>query len=456
MYAVIDIETTGGSPKSEKITEIAIFVHDGNKITDEFTSLVNPEKNIPYYITGLTGITNEMVADAPKFYEIAKKIVELTENNIFVAHNSNFDYNFIKNEFKLLGYDFKREQLCTVKLSRKIIPGLRSYSLGKLCSELGISINGRHRAAGDAYATVQLLETLLSLSNYDTNLFNEVAGLSFKGINPSLNTKLIKQLPEKTGIYYFFNENKDIIYIGKSKNIRNRVISHFANKASRRALEMKEQIADISYELTGNELIALLLESDEIKKHRPYYNRSQRRSLFNYGIYFSYDKNGYLNFNIDKNADNDDIPMISFNQKAEAKQLMNELIDRFNLCQKLCGMYKTKGECFHHQIGMCNGACIGKEPPELYNERAKHILNHFSYEHENFLIIDRGRAPEEKSVIRINCGKYMGFGYFDINEFNGDLEIVHDCIKPHVDNRDVHQLIRRYLKNNKVEKIIPY
>lgn len=174
MYAIVDIETTSGSPKSGKITEIAIFIYNGSEITDSFVSLINPECDIPYYITNITGINNQMVANAPKFYEIAKKVVEITANKIFVAHNVSFDYNFIRNEFKQLGYDFKRKTMCTVELSRKYIPGHRSYSLGNICGELGIEINGRHRAAGDALATVKLLE--LILMNYqrsNSNLFQQ-------------------------------------------------------------------------------------------------------------------------------------------------------------------------------------------------------------------------------------------------------------------------------------------
>lgn len=161
MYAVVDIETTGGSPKNSKITEIAIFVYNGDKIIDSFSSLINPECEIPFHITTLTGITNEMVSGAPKFYEVAKKIVEITSNRTFVAHNVSFDYGFIQNEFKNLGYNFNLTTMCTVKLSRKYIPGFPSYSLGKICKNLGIEIEGRHRAAGDALATVKLLEIIL-------------------------------------------------------------------------------------------------------------------------------------------------------------------------------------------------------------------------------------------------------------------------------------------------------
>ncbi len=161
MFTIIDIETTGNSSKNGKITEIAIYQHNGQKITDFFSTLINPEMDIPYFITKLTGIDNDMVKNAPKFYEVARRIIELTAGRTFIAHNVHFDYGFLKEEFKRLGYDFNRKTLCTVQLSRKLLPGHRSYSLGKLCGDLGIEINGRHRAAGDAFATVELFEILL-------------------------------------------------------------------------------------------------------------------------------------------------------------------------------------------------------------------------------------------------------------------------------------------------------
>jgi DNA polymerase-3 subunit epsilon len=166
LYAIIDIETTGNSYKNGKITEIAIYQHNGIEITGSYSSLIHPEMDIPLFITNLTGINNKMVEHAPKFYEIAKKIVEMTAGRIFVAHNVQFDYKFIKQEFERLGYDYNCKTLCTVKLARKLLPGHPSYSLGKLCAELGIEINGRHRAAGDALATVKLFEILLQKNEF--------------------------------------------------------------------------------------------------------------------------------------------------------------------------------------------------------------------------------------------------------------------------------------------------
>jgi DNA polymerase-3 subunit epsilon len=196
MYAIIDIETTGGSARIERITEIAIYLHDGNKITEEFVSLVNPERNIPYFITNLTGITNEMVDDAPHFYEIAKKIIELTEGRTFVAHNARFDYSFIRQEYKSLGYNFKRNILDTVALSRKLLPGHKSYSLGNICNDLSISINGRHRAAGDALATVKLLEILIARDIEDNGSgASLMKNTRVSKLNPKLNITKIESIP---------------------------------------------------------------------------------------------------------------------------------------------------------------------------------------------------------------------------------------------------------------------
>jgi DNA polymerase-3 subunit epsilon len=459
LYAVVDIETTGGSPNTEKITEIAIYVFDGRKIVDEFVSLVNPEKNIPYYITALTGISNEMVADAPKFYEIARQIVEITENKILVAHNASFDYKFIKSEFKSLGYDFRRENMCTLRLSRKLMPGHPSYSLGKLCSGLGIVIEDRHRAAGDALATVKLLERLLdhaSGSGQEEILVQSIS-TRLKNLHPELDPKILEQLPEETGVYYFLNDQKQVIYIGKSKNIRKRVLSHFSNNESRRSIELKESIAGIDYELTGSELIALLVESSEIKKHGPRYNRAQKRKAMQYGLYSQKDQKGYYRLVIDKTANRlNQSPETCFQNKTEARSTLARLIERHWLCQKLCGMYDTEGACFHYEIRQCNGACIGKEPADVYNRRVMKALSSFYHQQKNILIIDKGREDKERSVVQLENGKYIGFGFLNTENSYLQLDDILDSIRIYEDNRDVQQIIRTYLNRHEVEKIIRY
>ena len=456
MYAIVDIETTGGSSRIEKITEIAIFQHDGEKITEEFVTLVNPERNIPYFITNLTGITNEMVENAPRFFEVAKTIIELTEGRTLVAHNAKFDYSFIRQEFKSLGYNFRRSLLDTVTLGRKLIPGHRSYSLGNICKDLGIMINGRHRAEGDALATVRLFEMLLEKDRENTGRYSGLMkNTRLSKLNPNLNVEKINTIPEEPGIYYFYNEKGDLIYIGKSRNLQQRIRTHLSNNTTNRAMEMRDLIADIDWEVTGSELIALLMESSEIKKNKPVYNRAQRRTGFQWGIFSFNDNNGYINFNYGK-LDCDDNPVSVFTGKERAKSMLMSLVEKYELCQKLTGLYETNGPCFHYHVGICMGACCGKEPPDSYNERARKATEEFVFTRRNFFIIDKGRDEEERSAIKVVNGKYSGFGYFNINEMGFGLMAVHDCIKSSGDNRDIQVILKQYLRGYKIEKIIEF
>lgn len=444
MYAIVDIETTGLSPQRNKIIEIAIYIHDGTKIIDEYSTLINPEIYISEYITRINGITNQMVANAPKFYEIAKDIVNLTENRIFVAHNASFDYNFIRSEFKSLGYDFNCNKLCTVKLSRKIIPKQSSYSLGNLCNSLNIPLNNRHRASGDALATTRLFEFLLqkdeSLGQQKSSKFYNIEASKISG------------LPEETGVYYFHNQQGDIIYIGKSKDIRSRVFAHFSNESTSRALKMTNEIFDISFELTGSELIALLLESNEIKNYKPKYNRQQRRATSNSGIFTYINEHNYICFRVE--SIENEIPLISFNSNKEAKERLFELAEEYKLCQKLCGLYESHGACFYYQIQQCNGACIQKEPVGQYNSRAQRMISDLSMEWKDFLVIDKGRTENERSVVQVANEKYMGFGYIDMDCIQNNPENLIDSIKKYPDNKDVKQIIKSYLRQHRVEKII--
>lgn len=456
MYAIIDIETTGGSALVEKITEVAIFIHDGKKITDEYSTLINPERNIPYFITNLTGITNEMVEDAPKFYEVAKKIVEITEGAVFVAHNARFDYSFIRQEFKSLGFSYKRNILDTVTLSRKLLPGHRSYSLGNICRDLNIVINGRHRAGGDALATVKLFEILLEK---DKEINGKRSGLirntKTSKLHPKLELSKLETIPEEAGIYYFYDEDGELIYIGKSRNLQQRISTHLSNNTSGRAMEMRDQIADISWERTGSELIALLKESFEIKDNKPFYNRAQKRSGFQWAIFSFTDANGYINLRFGPLTDGDE-PLSVFTSRDRAKGRLESLTETYNLCQRLTGLYEATGTCFQYHVGICKGACCGKESAASYNERAARAIEEFVFARRNFFIIDKGRDDEERSVVKMVNGKYSGFGYFNINDMGFGLTALHECIKPLPDNNDVQVILRQYLRTNRVERIIDF
>ena len=270
-YAIIDIETTGGSPKNSKITEIAIYKHDGEKIIDEYQTLIDPEMPIPPFIVQLTGISDKMVSEAPKFFEVAKKIIEFTEGCIFVAHNVGFDYGIMRIEFKTLGYDYRLPHLCTVRTSRYVLPGKDSYSLGKLTRSLGIQLVGRHRAGGDAFATAQLFTLLMKTD--PNNLENFVQEeVNPKRLHPNLNLATLEEIPNKTGVYRFFNDTNQLIYIGKSIHIKKRIEQHLRNNKTLKAVKMQKEISRIEFELTGSELLSLLKESILIKEHQPIYN----------------------------------------------------------------------------------------------------------------------------------------------------------------------------------------
>ena len=452
LYTVVDIETTGNGYKGSKITEISIFVFDGKKIVDEFTSLVNPESNIPAFITNLTGITNAMVRNAPKFYEIAKKIEEITKDTIFVAHNVNFDYNIIHEEFKNLGFNFKRKKLCTVRLSRKLIPGLNSYSLGNICTSENIPINGRHRAKGDAEATTELFRRLIERDdNFTINSFLNPKSRQAT-LPPLLDKKVVDNLPETFGVYYFKNSDKEVIYVGKANNIKQRVISHFYDK-KKKEQNMCMETADISFTKTGSELLALLHESEEIKKIYPKFNRAQRKSSEAVGLFSYEDQKGiiHLAFNRLKLAPN---PMMKYYSVSEARNHLEILCKEFELCPKYCHLQTNVSSCFHYQLKECKGVCCNKESVEDYNLRVREAIKSIGIGAENLVIKEKGRTKNEIGFALILDSIYKGIGYLD-KQKSKELENPEDYqffVEPKKDNRDVQRIIAAYLKKKEDKK----
>ena len=446
MYSVVDIETTGNGYKGQKITEISVFLFDGEKIIDEFTSLVNPEQAIPYFITNLTGITEAMVRTAPKFYEIAKKVAEITKDAIFVAHNVNFDYNIIRDEFKSLGFDFKRKKLCTVRLSRKIIPGLSSYSLGNICTAEGIEIAARHRAKGDAEATLELFRRLLKRDdNFTINSFLNAKSREAT-LPPLLDKQVVDKLPERHGVYYFKNEQKEVIYVGKANNIKQRVISHFYDK-KKKERTMCLETADISYTETGSELIALLHESSEIKHLYPKFNRAQRKAGEAVGLFSYEDQKGivHLAFNRLKLTPN---PLMKFYSMAACRSMLEKVCEVFELCPKYCHLQTNVNACFHYQLQQCKGICTGKEAVESYNKRVYEAIKSLGLQTENLVIKESGRNNKEIGFALILNGIYQGFGYVDKNQ---DIKEPNDYllyVKPQKDTRDIQRILKSYLANN--------
>jgi DNA polymerase-3 subunit epsilon len=443
LYSIVDIETTGNGIKGNKITEIAIFKFDGQKVVDEFTSLVNPECEIPYFITGLTGIDNYMVHDAPTLGEIATKILEITQDTIFVAHSVNFDYNVIKEEFRTIGISFVRKKLCTVRLSRRLIPGYTSYSLGKLCSSLNIPITDRHRARGDAHATVHLFRKLLETENAEAVFTSFLNARSQEAtLPPSLNREVYEKLPSKPGVYYFKNSKGEIIYVGKAKNIKKRVLSHFYDKSTKE-VQMCRETSDIDFELSGNELLALLMESAAIKHHYPLFNRAQKRNVVPYGIFAYEDRQGIMHLAFNKLRL---VPksLITFYNTTDCRLFIEQLCIDYNLCPKYCHLQENVAACSHFRVADCKGICRGKESALAYNKRVQEAIESLASEKNTYIIKEKGRTIDEDAIVLVQETVYSGYGFVPKSVSINSIEDIMAFLIPQKDNLETTRLIQTH------------
>lgn len=408
-------------------------------------SLVNPEKEIQPFVVNLTGINSKMLKNAPKFYEVAKRIVEITEDCILVAHNASFDYRILKEEFKRLGFPYKRKTLCTVELSKQLIPNQDSYSLGKLTRALGIPVSERHRANGDAAATVKLFKMLLH-KDLDKYIIKDSIKTEQRSRIAPNHKNIIEQLPSETGVYYIHDKDGNIIYIGKSKNIKKRISQHLTDTNSK-SKKIQLQVAAVTYEKTGSELVALLKESEEIKIHRPLHNRALKRSIFTHGLYSFIDDNGYVNLQVSQLKKNER-PITTFTNRHSGIAFLNNSLEKYELCGKLVGISKGHKSCFHFDIKQCYGGCLGLESPDDYNLRAQKVIELNSYDKKDMIVVDRGREVEERSVILIENGIFKGLGYFDLNHQINNREILSSLITPMQNNRDTQHIIQSYVRRN--------
>jgi DNA polymerase-3 subunit epsilon len=359
LYAVLDIETTGGKYNEEGITEVAIYQFDGHTVTDQFISLVNPEKPIQEFVVKLTGINNQMLRNAPKFYEVAKRIIEITQDCILVAHNAEFDSRVLQTEFKRLGYDYKINSLCTVELSRKLIPDEDSYSLGKLCRSLGIPMSNRHRASGDALATVQLFKLLLEKDKNKEIIQKTIKYFDRRNLKDKLNT-ILDTIPEKMGVFYVHDENGKVIYMGRGRNIKSEVNKLFL-KESRRARKIHERVQSVSYEFTGNDLFTRLHYQIELDTLQPKYNFSKRKKL-----------------------------------------------------------------------------------------------NVEDFAHGDFILQHKGREVEENAIILVENNEVTGYGFTNLAFQESKLDLLRSILTP-TDNKPLAKsIVKNYLKNNSVSKIIRF
>jgi DNA polymerase-3 subunit epsilon len=409
LYAITDIETTGGYASANGITEIAVYIFDGKEIIEKFETLVNPNQPIPHFIEVLTGITNEMVENAPSFAQIAPRLADLLFDKVFVAHNVNFDYSFINHQLLEAGFQLNTKKLCTVRYSRKIFPKLASYSLGNLCRHFEIPIQNRHRAAGDARATVELFK-LLKEKDINNHLHTMVGKQSKEQfLPPFLNKEDIEQLPLTPGVYYFHDAKDKIVYVGKAIQLKKRVLSHFSNnKATRQKQEFLRNIQRISFQQCGTELMASVLETIEIKRLWPKYNRAIKGFEASYGLYVFEDGNGYLRIAVDRKHKHLKAVQ-SFYNRYEAVNELKRLANEFSLCYKLCFIDRSADvDCSSET---CKGACSKKEKATTYNKRVLKAVEQLRKELPSFAIKEPSYFNKQDSCILMEDGKFYGMGY---------------------------------------------
>jgi DNA polymerase-3 subunit epsilon len=451
MYAILDIETTGGNYDEEGITEIAIYRYDGKQVTDQFISLINPQKSIQPFVVKLTGINENMLKNAPKFYEVAKRIVQITEDCVLVAHNAGFDYRILQTEFRRLGFSFERKTLCTVNLSQVLLPEQPSFSLGKLVRNLGIPFADQHRAHGDAKVTLKLFELLLEKDTQKQIIKQHIQHLN-PNKAPAQYLKIIDQLPSEMGVYYIHNKANEIVYIGKSNNIKKRVLSHFTGK-QKKALALQKEVTQVNYSLTGGELVTLLKEQNEIKINAPVYNRALKYRIFPMGIRVDF-TGDYPTLIVEQIQKDRDYLSVYKNKKA-AKSAVFRWLDDFGVCMQKTNLMSAEKACFNYALKKCDGACVGKERPKAYSQKIEALRASFSYPYSDFLILEKGRKSGESAFVYICENQFRGYGYFELNHQIKTKKQIESRLIAIQDNPDTQKLIHSFLKRKKYIKLIP-
>ena len=448
-YAIVDIETTGSYASGNNITEIAIIIHDGKHILEKYQTLINPGSPIPLHIQALTGINNDMVENAPTFDQVASKIYKLLDKRIFVAHNVNFDYSFLYEGLNKLGYNWRAAKLCTVRLSRKIFPNQASYSLGKLCQNLGIIIHDRHRAMGDAEATVTLFEMLVR-EDKEQIIESTLKKTKEHRLPTHIDENDFLKLPESTGVYLFHNAAGKIIYVGKAINIRKRVLSHFSgtNGTQKRQAFINE-ILHIDYQETGTELMSLLTECKLIKQYWPTYNRALKKFEPKFSLIQYTDQNNYIRLIV--SPYNKQAKAIQhFERPYEANQLLLQIIEEFQLDTRLCNFYSVVNE----PKSKINYDTLPEV--DIHNDKIALALEKIKRQSQSFIIVDQGRHLNEKSYIIFKNNNLYAFGFFDMDlDFNNYEDLIKEddkCLSNYYMNSLVQQFIERY--PSKVTKLL--
>ncbi len=442
-YAIVDIETTGGNAGGSRITEIAIIIHDGTEVVERWETLVNPEKEIPFAIFGLTGINNEMVRDAPVFGDIAEKVFDMLKDRVFVAHNVNFDYSFVRHQLEEAGFKWTAKKLCTVRAARKIKPGLYSYSLGNLCLSLDIPVANRHRAGGDADATAILFSRLLE---WDTE--GELPKMIRKTaqdqrLPPNLPPEDFERLPEQPGVYYFYNEMKQVVYVGKAINLKKRVASHFTgHKITPQRQNFLRDIHSISFEVCATELMALLLECTEIKKLWPAHNRALKRFEAKFGLYEYEARNGYRYLAIGKLA-KFQVCVQTFNSESDGIHTLRNLAVQFGIDHRFCKYGSIEDGDFFRKNDILPLPDITE-----HNGQIDNAIDFLARNRPSFAILDKGRTTDERSCIWVEDGHFYGMGYISSDIGISETSELKEHVTLYKSNHYIMQLIYNFAEKH--------
>ena len=450
MYAIIDIESTGGDYDEEGITEIAIFQYDGHRITDQFCSLINPKKQIQPFVKKLTGINEKMLRNAPVFFEVAKRIVEITENCVIVAHNAAFDYRILKTEFKRLGYAYERKTICTINLSKELLPNQKVFNLGKLASNLGIPFSERHRAFGDAQTTLKLFELLVE-KDIGKNIIREHTKILTNNKTPKRYLKIIDKLPSKMGIYYVLNLDNDIIYIGKSKNIKQSVIQDLTS-SNKKSLIIQNKISKVTFSLTGGELITHLKQQNEIKNNSPELNGYARFRIYPIGIRIDKTKN-YHSIIIEQ-VKKDCKYLTVFKNRNLAEKAILILAKEFEIPLNNSKLSLKINKNSNSIAADCKEIVLKKESSGQHNNKIMKLCKSLSYPYPDFLLTENGRKRGEFTFILIKNYEFKGYGYFELNHQIKSMSQIISRLVSMEENNDAKKLICSFLLKKKYLKLI--
>lgn len=438
MYSIIDIETTGGNSKTGKITEIAVFVHNGTRIVTEFCTLLNPQQRIPPFISKLTGITQQMVDEAPLFEEVAAYIAEITANTIFVAHNVNFDYGFIREEYRRIGQEFRRRRLCTVQMSRMSFPGLKSYSLGKITSELNITLKNSHRAGHDALATVHLFEKIMQQQS-QVGLFDMHYGKAdFSGINsPLLNEQILESIPDETGVLRFYNRQDELIYTKRGAHLRETAIEKLKPDASKTTKSFREELYRIEAVVTGSAMMAQLLEMQDVVSMKPKYNFGRASVRVAFGLDLV-ETAGNWHITINRNTQCCS-PLMKFSSFGEALKQLHELARVLHLPVRERSQGRNKTVLLHIHEG--------------HFQQLESLLNFGS---RSFLIIDEGRRADERLALLVLDGAICGYNYIPFDMAIDDIHAFAETLTPLENSLENIAVLSKFLYKDNVERLINF